>query len=50
MRDLGAYSGRLDGVPSRALFREARALMRNVPVLRGDAAMMCSGCCMSTNL
>jgi hypothetical protein len=29
MRDLGAYSGRLDGAPSRALFREARALMRS---------------------
>jgi hypothetical protein len=50
MRDLGACSGRVDGAPSRALFREARALMRNAPVLRGDAAGMCLGRCMSTNL
>jgi hypothetical protein len=50
MRDLVAYSGRVDGAPSLALFRETRALMRNAPVLRGDAARTCPGRCMSTNL
>jgi hypothetical protein len=52
IRDLGAYSGRVDGAPSRALFRESRALMRNAPVLRGPgvAARTYPGRCMSTNL
>jgi hypothetical protein len=50
MRDLGAYSGRVDGAPSRALFREARALMRNAPVPGGDAARTCSGRRMPTNI